>query len=113
MRLPSGVSKWIAAHPSGAEGFEVVGLRSFTQSQGTATETLRDLWFAYLVRTLGNELKEGERAGLDTHLHAGQWLALLLLAATVSVVVCLALTHTAGSVLIVQAEHGLKSRCGL
>ncbi len=66
VRLPSGASKWTAAHPSGAEGFEVVGLRSFMQSRGTATETLRDLWFAYLVRTLGNELNEEEKAGLDT-----------------------------------------------
>jgi hypothetical protein len=66
VRLPSGVSKWTAAHPSGAEGFEAVGLRSFMKSRGTATETLRDLWFAYLVRTLGNELNEVEKAGLDT-----------------------------------------------
>ena len=65
VRLPSGVSKWTAAHPSGAEGFEVVGLRSFIQSRGTATETLRDLWFAYLVRTLRNELNEEEKIGLD------------------------------------------------
>lgn len=65
VRLPSGVSKWIKAHPSGAEGFEVVGLRSFIQSKGTATENFRDLWFAYLVRTLGNELNETERTGLE------------------------------------------------
>jgi hypothetical protein len=66
VRLPSGASKWTAAHPSGAEGFEVLGLRSFMQSRGTATETLRDLWFAYLVRTLRNELNKEERSGLDT-----------------------------------------------
>jgi hypothetical protein len=34
-------------------------------SQGNTTETLRDLWFAYLVRTLGNELDGQEKAGLD------------------------------------------------
>jgi hypothetical protein len=65
VRLPSGHSKWTAAHPSGAEGFEVVGLRSFMQSRGSDTETLRDLWFAYLVRTLGNELNVEEKSGLD------------------------------------------------
>lgn len=65
VRLPSGNSKWIAAYPSGAEGFEVVGLRSFMQSRESATETIRDLWFAYLVRTLGNELSVRERAGLE------------------------------------------------
>ena len=42
-----------------------MGLRSFIRSRGTETETLRDLWFAYLVRTLGNELNEEEKAGLE------------------------------------------------
>lgn len=66
VRLPSGTSQWSAALPSGGQGFEVVGLRSFLKSQGDGTETLRDLWFAYLVRTLGNELNPEERGGLDT-----------------------------------------------
>jgi hypothetical protein len=35
------------------------------QSRGAATATFRDLWFAYLVRTLGNELNDHERAGLE------------------------------------------------
>lgn len=65
VRLPSGVSTWITAHPSGAHGFDPVGLRSFIESRGASTETLRDLWFAYLVRTLGSQLNEVESAGLD------------------------------------------------
>jgi hypothetical protein len=64
VRLPPGTSKWSAAYPC-AQGFEVIGLRSFIKSEGKTTETLRDLWFAYLVRTLGNELNEQEKAGLD------------------------------------------------
>jgi hypothetical protein len=60
VRLPGGASRWIAAHPAGAQGFEAVGLRAFI-SAGTSTEALRDLWFAYLVRTLEAELT-AERA---------------------------------------------------
>jgi hypothetical protein len=70
VRLPTGSSKWIAAHPFGAEGFEVVGLRSFIEARGTATETLRDLWFAYLVRTLARELNADEAGGLETLLES-------------------------------------------
>src|SRR5258706_4637272 len=44
-----------------------------------------------------------ERAGLDAHLQAGQWLALLLLTATLSAAACLVLTRAAGSVLLWQA----------
>jgi tight adherence protein C len=44
-----------------------------------------------------------ERAGLDVHLRAGQWLALLLLAATVSAGAWLSVTRAAGSALILQA----------
>jgi len=66
VRLPSGGSTWTAAYPFGAQGFEVVGLRSFIRSRGAETETLRDLWFAYLVRTLENELNEAERVDLES-----------------------------------------------
>lgn len=44
-----------------------------------------------------------ERAGLDAHLQAGQWLALLLLAAATSAGVCLAVTRASGSASIWQA----------
>jgi hypothetical protein len=66
VRLPSGTPTWIAAHPSGAQGFEVLGLRSFIRTRGTATEVLRDLWFAYLVRTLGNELNDEDKTELGS-----------------------------------------------
>jgi hypothetical protein len=64
VRLPPGASTWIAAHPAGAQGFEAIGLRSFIGSRGSSTEALRDLWFAYLVRSLGGVLNADERAGI-------------------------------------------------
>lgn len=70
VRLPSGESKWIGAYPSGAESFEVVGLRSFI-SQGSTTERLRDLWFAYLVRTLRGTLNTDEKTELASLLEPG------------------------------------------
>jgi hypothetical protein len=71
VRLPSGRSTWTAAHPSGAQGFEAVGLRTFIDSEGTAPETLRTLWFAYLVRTLGGVLKHEEKSELGSLLEPG------------------------------------------
>jgi tight adherence protein C len=47
-----------------------------------------------------------ERAGLDAQLHAGQWLALLLLSANLSAGVCLAVTRAEGSTLLLQAALG-------
>lgn len=69
VRLPSGHSKWISAHGSGTQGFEVVGLRTFIGKHGKTTESLRDLWFAYLVRGLGNELNAEDRAALESVIH--------------------------------------------
>jgi tight adherence protein C len=44
-----------------------------------------------------------ERAGVDAYLQAGQWLALLLLTATLSAAACLVVTHAAGTALLWQA----------
>jgi tight adherence protein C len=44
-----------------------------------------------------------ERAGLDAHLRAGQWLALLLLFANLAAGVCLAVARAEGATLILQA----------
>jgi energy-coupling factor transporter ATP-binding protein EcfA2 len=65
VRLPAGRSSWIRAYPAGAEGFEAIGLRAFIQSQGTTSETLQRLWFAYLVRTLSSELDARDGAELS------------------------------------------------
>jgi len=63
VRLPSGSSSWIRAHPSGTEGFEIVGLRAFV-GDSLDTDALRNLWFAYLVRTVRDELSAEMRSGL-------------------------------------------------
>jgi tight adherence protein C len=54
-----------------------------------------DAWKASLDSVL-------QRAGLDDHLHAGHWLALLLLAAALSASAILAVTRAAGDALILQ-----------
>lgn len=55
VRLPTGESRWMSAYPAGTQAFEVVGLRRFINSR-VGLESLRDLWFAYLVRVLREEL---------------------------------------------------------
>jgi len=69
VRLPSGSSKWIKAYPfDEAQGFEVLGLRSFVQSSATASENsekMRDLWFAYLIRTLESEVSKEDKISLE------------------------------------------------
>lgn len=64
VRLPGGASHWIAAHPSGTRLFEAVGLRNFIDTGGATTERLKELWFAYLVRTLAEEIGAEDKASL-------------------------------------------------
>jgi hypothetical protein len=60
VRLPDGNSQWLRLYPAGSKSFEGVGLRTFMQTVGDDTETLRELWFAYLVRALHDRLdKQG------------------------------------------------------
>jgi len=66
VRLPSGTSQWRTAHPAGTQGFEALGLRIFIDSGGSTTESLRDLWFAYLVRTVGEELEATDKEALHS-----------------------------------------------
>lgn len=63
VRLPPGSSTWIAAHPTGVQGFEAIGLRTFIQ-HNASTVALSDLWFAYVVRTLAGELDSTDRTAL-------------------------------------------------
>lgn len=70
VRLPPGSSMWIAAHPTGAQGFEAIGLKAFIQ-RNASTDALRDLWFAYGVRTLASELDGTDRTVLATLLRPG------------------------------------------
>jgi hypothetical protein len=62
VRLPGGGSDWLRVYPAGSKGFEGVGLRTFMQSAGDSTETVRELWFAYLVRALQESLDDQGRS---------------------------------------------------
>ncbi len=61
VRLPVGSSQWLRLYPAGSKSFEGVGLRTFMEEVGDGTETLRELWFAYLVRALSDSLDEKSR----------------------------------------------------
>lgn len=62
VRLPEGHSQWLSVYPAGSKGFEALGLRTFLKVAGEGTETLRELWFAYLVRGLHDKLDEQSQA---------------------------------------------------
>lgn len=64
VRLPDGHSQWLRVYPAGSKGFEGVGLRTFMNAAGDSTETLRELWFAYLVRALFDQLDEQGRSNV-------------------------------------------------
>jgi hypothetical protein len=70
VRIPPGSSSWIAAHPTGAQGFEPIGLKAFIRQDASA-DALRDLWFAHLVRVLESELSGTDRTELATLLAPG------------------------------------------
>ncbi|MCL4821146.1 MAG: hypothetical protein KJ067_18575 [Vicinamibacteria bacterium] len=69
VRRPPTGSRWIEAHPAQSRGFEPIGLRSFLQDVGGADEPRREIWLAYLVRTLVEALPEdfgdAERTSLE------------------------------------------------
>jgi hypothetical protein len=61
IRLPSGHSNWVTAYPSQAATFEVRGLKAYVDREKSSTESLRDLWFAYLTRLLSDRFEPAER----------------------------------------------------
>lgn len=65
VRLPTGSSTWVKAHPMERGGFEPIGLRSFIENRGNQVERLQDLWFAYLVRSLSEKMTNNEKSGLE------------------------------------------------
>jgi hypothetical protein len=52
----SGGIEWLTGHPLGKDFTDAAGLRRFFDSQGFRAEAERDLWFAYLVRTVREQL---------------------------------------------------------
>jgi hypothetical protein len=65
VRLPAGTSEWVAAYPNQTATFEVRGLKHFVEHQKGSTESLRDLWFAYLARLLADWCEAGDQAHLQ------------------------------------------------
>lgn len=66
VRLPSGPSEWVAAYPYGAETFDPKGLKAFVERENGSTESLRNLWFAYLTRLAAERCEPDDRARLQT-----------------------------------------------
>jgi hypothetical protein len=58
-------SEWRKGYPLGTDGFESSGLKKFF-SLHSDTDSLRDFWFAYLVRCLIDRLDSNARARLST-----------------------------------------------
>lgn len=65
VRLPSGVSEWMAAYPAGASTFDPRGLKAYVEREKGKTESLRELWFAYLVRLLCEHCETDDQAKLE------------------------------------------------
>lgn len=56
VRLPSGTTNWLRGYPLGADFPDIGGLRRFLEDHGSKVDTVRELWFTYLVRVLRKEL---------------------------------------------------------
>lgn len=64
VRLPSGSSKWLKVFPSDRREFEAIGMREFINKTGDGTESLREMWLAYLLRSLKDDLDATAQAEL-------------------------------------------------
>lgn len=66
VQCPRGPCQWIRAFPSERGGLDpVVGLRDFARSHPGGGEAMRDLWMAYLLRTLAPVMSPAEAAPLE------------------------------------------------
>jgi hypothetical protein len=52
----SGGIEWLTGHPLGKDFTDAAGMRRFFDSQKLRAEAERDLWFAYLLRTVRNQI---------------------------------------------------------
>jgi len=66
VRLPTGNSEWVAAYPRGTATFDQIGLKAYVGREDATTESLRDLWFAYLTRLVVDRCESDDRARLQT-----------------------------------------------
>lgn len=58
LHLPAGTTDWRKGFPQDRQGFDAGGLRRFLAAVNSDLESTRQLWFTYLVRTLGDLLDE-------------------------------------------------------
>jgi len=64
VRLPK-YAQWVAAYPAGREIFDGSGLRDFIRRKGgSASDVLRDVWLAYLLRRLRKHLSQKSQSRL-------------------------------------------------
>ena len=64
VRLPSGETDWMIGYPLQREGFDIIGLRRFLKDVDGRVDSVRELWFAYLIRILQGLLDERARSVL-------------------------------------------------
>jgi len=67
---PVNHTRWVKAYPLGRDGFDAGGLRRFLDENITQRQAMQELWFAYLVRLLQEDLGEGKRDSLRVLLEA-------------------------------------------
>lgn len=65
VRLPAGSSDWIAAYPYGTATFDPRGLKAYVDRERGSTESLVDLWLAYLTRLVADRCESGDRSKLE------------------------------------------------
>ena len=65
VRLPSGSSEWVAAYPAGSATFDATGLKAYMRRERGATDSLRELWFAYLTRLVASRCEAGDKDRLQ------------------------------------------------
>lgn len=65
VRLPSGQSEWVAAYPCGSATFDPKGLKAYVEQEKGTTDSLRDLWFAYLTRLAADRCEAGDKEKLQ------------------------------------------------
>ena len=68
IRLPTGDAEWKIGYPLQREGFDVGGLGRFLKAVEGRVDAVRELWFAYLVRLLRDELDDQAKESLHQFL---------------------------------------------
>ncbi len=67
---PEGRTRWVKGYPLGRDGFDAGGLRHFLDESSTPRPATQELWFAYLVRLLRDDLSAAAGSSLHPLLDA-------------------------------------------